>query len=191
MEKFLVASSGNTLDSKVSGRFGHAAYFLTVDPETMDYQVFQGVAKDENPLVRKYIQAGINKVIVGNIGPATFDELRAYGCKIYLCRNMQVVEAVNKVHHGEIQPMDTPTLNDSIHSARRTTEDNPGSSFGRRIEDGFRRIFGRGAGKGMGSGMGRGMGGGGGRGMGGGSGRGMGGDSGRGMGGGSGKGKRG
>lgn len=191
MEKILVASSGNTLDSKVSGRFGHAACFLIVDPETMDYQVFQGVSKDESPLVSKYIQAGINKVIVGNIGPATFDELRACGYKIYLCRNMQVDEAVSNVHRGEIQPMDAPTLQDSIHSARKSTEETPGSSFGRRIEDGFRRIFssgaGRGAGSGMGSGMGRGSGRGSGKGMGGGSGRG----SGKGMGGGTGKGRRG
>ncbi|MBN2812997.1 MAG: hypothetical protein JXQ80_02910 [Bacteroidales bacterium] len=199
MEKILVASSGNTLDAKVSGRFGHAAYFLAVNPETMEYEAFQGVAKDKSPVLRRYIHTGIDKVIVGNIGPANYDELRAYGCNVYLCRNMQVDEAVDKVYHGEIQPMDTPTLKDSIHSARQATQGDSGGSLGRKIEDGFRRIFGRAGGRGMGSGMGRGMGGGngsgmgsgGGRGMGGGNGSGMGSGGGRGMGGGQGKGGRG
>ena len=179
MGKILVASSGNTLDAKVSGRFGHAPYFLAVDPATMDYEAFQGVAKDDSPVLRRYIHTGINKVIVGNIGPANYNELSAYGCNVYLCRNMQVDEAVEKVYRGEIQPMDAPTLKDSIHSARQATQEASEGSPGRKIEDGFRRIFGRAGGrrmgrsmgKGMGRGMGSGMGNGGGRGMGGGQGK--------------------
>ncbi|MBN1144206.1 MAG: NifB/NifX family molybdenum-iron cluster-binding protein [Bacteroidales bacterium] len=192
MEKILVASSGNTLDAKVSGRFGHAAYFLVVNPATMSYEAFQGVAQDESPEVRRYIQTGINKVIVGNIGPANYDELRAYGCKVYLCRNMQVDEAVQKVYRGEIQPMDAPTLKDSIYSAQKNLKETSEGSLGQKIENGIRRIFGRAGGRGMGAGMGgggsRGMGGGNGSGKGSGSGRGMGGGNGSGMGSGGGRG---
>jgi len=43
MGKYLVASSGNTLDSKVSGRFGHSNYFLVVDPQTMEFEAFPGI----------------------------------------------------------------------------------------------------------------------------------------------------
>lgn len=195
MEKILVASSGNTLDAKVSGRFGHASYFLAVDPATMDYEAFQGVGKDESPEVMRHIQSGIRNVIVGNIGPANYDELRACGCKVYLCRNMQVDEAVQKVYRGEIQPMDAPTLKDSIYSAQKNIKEASEGRLGRKIENGIRRIFGRVGGRGMGAGMGsgggRGMGIGGGSGMGGGNGRGMGSGGCRGMGGGQGKGGRG
>ena len=47
MEKYLVASSGDTLDSKVSGRFGHSSYFLIIDPQTMEFKVFPGIGNDE------------------------------------------------------------------------------------------------------------------------------------------------
>ena len=70
MGKYLVASSGNTLDSKVSGKFGHSGYFLIVDPVTMEYEAFPGVSNYEDQTIRKYVDTDIKRVIVGNIGPA-------------------------------------------------------------------------------------------------------------------------
>ena len=55
MEKYLVASSGNTLDSKVSGRFGHSGYFLIIDPQNMEFEAFKGVGKDEDQNIGKFI----------------------------------------------------------------------------------------------------------------------------------------
>jgi predicted Fe-Mo cluster-binding NifX family protein len=120
MEKYLVASSGNTLESKVSGRFGHSGYFLVVDPITLKYEAFPGVSNYEDQTIRKFINTGISKVIVGNIGPALYKEVTAYGCKIYLCRNMPVPEAIKKVKAGDIPALREPTLKHSIHSARKT-----------------------------------------------------------------------
>jgi len=120
MDKLLVASSGDTLDSKVSGRFGHSGYFLIVDPETMEYETFPGVSNFESQSFRKYDITSIRKVIVGNIGPALYNEVKAFGCKIYLCRNMPVPEAIKKVMDGEIPELKKPTLKESIHSARKT-----------------------------------------------------------------------
>lgn len=34
MANYLIASSGDNLDSKISGRFGHAKYYLIVHPQT-------------------------------------------------------------------------------------------------------------------------------------------------------------
>lgn len=120
MTKYLVASSGDTLDSKVSNRFGHSGYFLIVDPETMEYKSLPGVSNYENQSFVKYDISDISKVIIGNIGPALFNRVKASGCKIYLCRNMPVPEAIKKVRNGEIPELEKPTLNESIHSARKT-----------------------------------------------------------------------
>ncbi len=148
MEKYLVASSGDKLDSKVSGRFGHSGYFIVIDPQTMEYEAFRGVSTQEDQSIRKFINPGIKKVIVGNIGPSAYDEVLSYGCKIYLCRNMSVLEAIRKVKNGDVPLLKEPTLKDSIHSARKA-----GSGYGGRGK-------GRGIGKGLGSGPrdGRGMG---------------------------------
>ena len=158
MEKYLVASSGNTPDSKVSGRFGHSGYFMIIDPLTMEFEAYKGVSKDEEQNIGRFITPEVKKVIVGNIGPSSYGEVLSHGCKVYLCRNMSVNEAVKKVRNDEVAVLKEPTLKESIHSARKA-DDGDGE---------------RGKGKGMGTGQrdGRGMGGGMGRGMGGGRGRG-------------------
>lgn len=146
MEKYLVASSDDTLDSKVSGRFGHSGYFLIIDPQNMEFEAFTGVSKDEDQNIGKFITPAVKKVIVGNIGPSSYSEILSYGCKVYLCRNMSVNEAVRKVKNDEVPILKEPTLKESIHSARKAGDGK------------------RGTGRGMGGGMGRGMGGGRGRG---------------------------
>jgi predicted Fe-Mo cluster-binding NifX family protein len=120
MEKYLVAASGDSLDSKVSGRFGHSAFFLIVDPQTMEYEVFPGIQNEESgQVVNRFLGRGITKVIVGNIGPSTFYGITSFGYSVYLCRNMLVKEAVKKVNDGETEPLKEPTLDQSIHTASK------------------------------------------------------------------------
>lgn len=164
MEKYLVASSGDTLDSKVSGRFGHSGYFLIIDPQTMEFEAFKGVGKDEDQNIGKFITPAVKKVIVGNIGPTSYSEVLSYGCKMYLCHNMFVNEAVRKVKNDEVPVLKEPTIKESIHSARKA-----GDGFGGQGEG---RGTGMGPGSGPGDDSGRGMDRGQGRGMGGGRGRG-------------------
>jgi predicted Fe-Mo cluster-binding NifX family protein len=158
MEKYLVASSGNTLDSKVAGRFGHSGYFLIIDPQNMEFEAFTGVSTDEDQNIGKFITPAVKKVIVGNIGPSSYSEVLSYGCKVYLCRNMSVNEAVRKVKNDEVPILKEPTLKDSIHSARKAGDGDGGRGTGRGMGTGQRD------GRGIGGGMGRGMGGGRGRG---------------------------
>jgi predicted Fe-Mo cluster-binding NifX family protein len=168
MEKYLVASSGDTLDSKVSRRFGHSAFFLIVNPDTMEFKAAPGVGDEESQPVGNLLYTGINKVIVGNIGPSAFDEIISSGSTVYLCRNMSVSEAMKKVKSGDVPVLKEPTLKDSIHSARKAGDPSRGPGGGRGRGRGLRN--GTGSGRGMGRGTGRGSG----RGMGMGPGRGMG-----------------
>jgi len=162
MEKYLVASSGDTLNSKVSGRFGHSGYFLIINPQTMEFEAFPGVGNDEYQHIGRFINTGVKKVIVGNIGPSTYNEVISYGCAVYLCRNISVLEAIKKVENGDVPLLTEPTLKDSIHSVRKTGDRYGGRGKGR----------GKGRGLGLGPRDGSGMGGGQGKEMGGGKGRG-------------------
>jgi len=160
MKKYLVASSGDTLDSKVSKRFGHSGYFLIVDPGNMELEAVPGVGDEESQPVGSFLNTGIKKVIVGNIGPSAYHEIISSGGAVYLCRNMSVLEAIKKVESGDVPPMEKPTLKDSIHTARKTgghfDGQGVGRGQGRGLQDGTGR--GRGMGKGMGKGRGRGSG---------------------------------
>ena len=158
MEKYLVASSGDTLDSKVSGRFGHSGYFLIIDPQNMEFEAFTRVSKDEDQNIGKFITPAVKKVIVGNIGPSSYSEILSYGCKVYLCRNMSVNEAVRKVKNDEVPILKESTLKESIHSAHKAGDGDGKRGTGRGMGAGQRD------GRGMGGGMGRGIGGGRGRG---------------------------
>ena len=80
MEKYLVASSGDTLDSKVSGRLGHSGYFLVIDSQTMEFEAFPGISNDEYQHIGRFINLGIKKVIVGNIGPSAYSEEEILCC---------------------------------------------------------------------------------------------------------------
>jgi len=171
MKNYLVASSGDTLDSKVSGRFGHSGYFLLIDPLTMEFEILKGVSKDEDQNIGKFLTPVVKKVIVGNIGPSSYNEVLSYGCKVYLCPNMSVSEAVRKVKNDEVPLLKEPTLKDSIHSARKAGDVDSGRGEGRGSGKGLGSGPRDGRGKGMGGGMGGGMR----RGISGGMGRGQGG----------------
>jgi predicted Fe-Mo cluster-binding NifX family protein len=155
MEKYLVASSGDTLDSKVSGRFGHSGYFMIIDPRTMEYETFTGVSTDEDQNIGKFITPAVKKVIVGNIGPSSYSEILSYGCKVYLCRNMSVNEAVSKVKNDEVPILKEPTLKDSIHSARKAGDGGRGTGRGMGMGQRDGRGMGRGMGRGIGGGKGK------------------------------------
>ncbi len=124
MAQYLVAASGDNPDAKISGRFGHAKYFLLVDPKTLDYESVPGVSPElEKPDMARFAQKGAEKVLVGNIGPSAFEELSSLGLQPYLCRGMTVREAVSRVEAGEIVPMEGPTLKQSLHSPRKADGD--------------------------------------------------------------------
>jgi len=145
MDKYLIASTGDNLDSKISGRFGHADNFIVADPETMEYEIFAGVPKEAKTFgIARFIRYNIAKVLVGNIGPSTFNEAKANGLEVYLCRRMTVREAIEKVKNGEISSLEEPTLKSSIHSPRNAN----GEGTSRRENP--ERGAGRGPGKGMG-----------------------------------------
>jgi len=134
--KIAVSSSGPTLDDSVEARFGRCAYFLVIDPDTLEFEPIQ------NPNIAVGGGAGIqsaqllaNKdvtvVLTGNCGPNAFQTFGAAGIQVITGVTGQVREAVRMYKSGEMAGASGPNVQ---------------SHFG----------MGMGGGRGMGRGMGRG-----------------------------------
>ena len=107
--KIAVTSTGTELTSEMDPRFGRAAYFLIVDPDTL---VFEPVENSQNINLPQGagIQAGktvadknVDAVITGNCGPKAYRTLRAAGIMVVTDVNGRVIDAVLKFKNGELE----------------------------------------------------------------------------------------
>jgi predicted Fe-Mo cluster-binding NifX family protein len=104
----VVTADGPNLDSKVDPRFGRCAYFVIVDPETMEARGIPNDAKEA--LGGAGIQAaqmvdelGGEVVLTGDVGPSAFSALKAAGIEIYIGLSGTVRDAVEKFKRGEAE----------------------------------------------------------------------------------------
>ncbi|RZB32166.1 MAG: hypothetical protein SRB1_01785 [Desulfobacteraceae bacterium Eth-SRB1] len=151
--KIAVTSTGPTLDDMMEARFGRCAYFLIVDPDTMEFEALENanIALGGGAGIQSaqlMADKGVSTVLTGNCGPNAFQTFGAANIQVITGVSGQARQAVEQYKSGALAGTSTPNVESH---------------------------FGMGTGRGMGMGGGRGMGGGGGRGMGGGGGMGMGG----------------
>jgi predicted Fe-Mo cluster-binding NifX family protein len=150
--KIAVASTGPTLDDLVEARFGRCAYFVIVDPDTLEFESFP------NPNIALGGGAGpqsaqlmankdVSAVLTGNCGPNAFRTFGAARIQVITGVSGQVRQAVEQLKSGALRGDSAPSVQGH---------------------------FGRGTGSAMGGGRGKGLGMGGGYAMGKGGGRGMG-----------------
>ncbi len=105
--KVAISATAKNLDAQVDPRFGRAACFLLVDPETMEYepientqniQAAQGAGIQAATLVaRKKAEA----VITGHCGPKAFETLNAAGVRVVVGVSGSVREAVENFKAGK------------------------------------------------------------------------------------------
>ena len=116
---FLIAASGDTLESKVDKRFGHPAFHILLDSLTMEFQAFPGPEENASAKIwSKIAGIQIEGIIAGNIGPNAYDKVHALGIKVYICRNMTVREAVEKALSGQIKPISESTMKTSVRGGK-------------------------------------------------------------------------
>lgn len=114
--KIAVSASSPELDGSVDPRFGRCAYFLIVDPETMEFEAL------ENPYVSASGGAGIQAaqlvagkdvqaVLTGSCGPNAFQTLKAAGVKVVVGVTGTVREVVRSyVSGGEFREASGPDV---------------------------------------------------------------------------------
>ena len=153
--KIAITATGPDLDSSVDPRFGRCAYFLIIDPETMEY------GSIENPNISLGGGAGIQSaqlmaqkevdtVLTGNCGPNAFRTFEASGIQVITGVSGSIQEAVNQYNSGAHPNATSPNV--TSHFGMRGTMRyslSPGGGMGRKMGGG---------GSGMGRGMGRGRG---------------------------------
>jgi len=110
--KIAVSSTGTELTSEMDTRFGRAAFFLIIDPETMDVEPVENKQNINLPQGAG-IQAGqiiadkkVDTLITGNCGPKAFRTLQAARIKVITDVSGRVVDAVNKFKNGELKAAD-------------------------------------------------------------------------------------
>lgn len=115
MRKIAVSSEGPDLDGPVDPRFGRAAGFMVVDPETMAFDyvengasqtMTQGAGIHAAELMARH---GVAVVLTGYVGPKAFQALSAVGIKIgQNLENLSVRQAVEKYTHGQVPVAEGP-----------------------------------------------------------------------------------
>ncbi|MDY1590705.1 MAG: NifB/NifX family molybdenum-iron cluster-binding protein [Methanofastidiosum sp.] len=120
--KIAIPSSGTELSSQVDQRFGRCNYFLIVDVETNNFEVYPNSAASASngagiKAAKNLVKKGIKVIISGNIGPNAFQILQAEGIEVVQEFKGTVNEAVKNFKEGNYSKASSPNVN--THSGLR------------------------------------------------------------------------
>jgi predicted DNA-binding protein (UPF0251 family)/predicted Fe-Mo cluster-binding NifX family protein len=109
MTKIAITSEGPSLDDALDPRFGRAAGFVVVDPQTLEFEYVdngasQAMAQGAGIQAAETIaQAGAKVLLTGYVGPKAFTALQAVGIKVAQnLENMTVRQAVERYNAGQV-----------------------------------------------------------------------------------------
>ena len=113
--KIAVSSTGKDLNSQIDPRFGRCQYFIFIDPETMEFEVFEneglmasgGAGVQAAQLIA---QKGAKALITGNLGPNAASALSASGIKAYLVPGGTVRDTIEAYKSGSLREASGATV---------------------------------------------------------------------------------
>ena len=115
--KIAVSSKGKDLDAEMDARFGRAACFIVVDPNTDAHEVVENT-QNLNAAQGAGIQAakavadcGVNAVITGNCGPKAYAVLQQAGISVITGVSGSVREVLDQYKKGDLRPAAGPNVN--------------------------------------------------------------------------------
>ncbi len=105
--KVAVSATAKNLEAQVDPRFGRAAWFLLVDPDTLEYEAIENTQNLQAPQGAG-IQAAVlvarqkaEAVLTGHCGPKAFDTLKAAGVGVVVGVSGSVREALEQFKAGK------------------------------------------------------------------------------------------
>ncbi len=154
--KIAITATGPTLDDHVETRFGRGAYFLVVDPDTLDFEAIK------NPNITAGGGAGIQSaqlmadknvevILTGNCGPNAFQVFGASGINVIVGVSGPIRDAITNYKQGAFSSTTAPNVVSHFGMGAASEIQGVNTMSGGR---------GMGGGGGMGGGRGGGMGGG-------------------------------
>lgn len=113
--KIILTTVLPNLESEVDPRFGRGAYYLIVDPQTLEWQAAPNPAISASggagvQAAQFVAEHGCSAVISGDFGPNAYDALKAAGVAMYQygsCRTVQ--EAIKRFRSGLLQAVEAPS----------------------------------------------------------------------------------
>ena len=110
MEKIAVSAQGPNLDDALDPRFGRAAGFLMVNPQTLEHEYVdngasQAMAQGAGIQAAEIVaRAGAKVVLTGYVGPKAFQALQAAGISIAQnLQNLTIREAIERYTSGKVE----------------------------------------------------------------------------------------
>jgi predicted Fe-Mo cluster-binding NifX family protein len=110
MNIILTALAPN-IDSEIDPRFGRGAYFLIIDPDSLDWKAVPNPGKSASGgagirAAQFVSEHNCTAVISGDFGPNAFDALSAAGISMYTFGPFQTVnEALDGFKSGQLTPL--------------------------------------------------------------------------------------
>lgn len=109
--KILLATEGNTIESKIAKRFGEAPYYLIYNSETKEIEARVNPGHDDNHSgLIDLVDEGILHFIIGNTGPNAFNVLNEMNAEVYLARNFIAKDALDKFNNDKLERLTKATL---------------------------------------------------------------------------------
>lgn len=106
--KVAVSSTGKDLESSLDARFGRAAYFVIVDPDTLAFEAVENRQNLNLPqgagiqAAKTVLQHKADALITGNCGPKAFKVLVAARIKVYVGAAGRVRDIVEQFKKGDL-----------------------------------------------------------------------------------------
>jgi len=109
--KIAISSMGPNLNALAEPHFKYSRYFVVVDSETMNCEIFDNmssmIAENAGISAAQFlINKRVDAVITGTIGPDETKVLGTTGMQIYLCEKCTVNEALNSFEDRRLQKLE-------------------------------------------------------------------------------------
>jgi predicted Fe-Mo cluster-binding NifX family protein len=123
--KIAITATNPSLDANVDPRLGRCAYFVFVDPETMDYEVVDNAAAFAGggagvATAQAVASKGAEVVLTGNCGPNAYRGLEAAGIKVITGISGTVKDAIIDYKAGKFKEVEQPNVSSHFGMGRRS-----------------------------------------------------------------------
>jgi len=114
--KIAVTSTDRDLSSDIDPRFGRAAYFLVVDPDTLEFEPIENTQNLNLPqgagiqAATTIAKQNVTALLTGNCGPKAFKVLEASKIKMFIGVKGQVMDAIEAFKNGDLTPTDSANV---------------------------------------------------------------------------------
>ncbi len=113
MTKICVTSQGDSLESAIDPRFGRCAYFIIVEPESMQFRAVPNNAAGATGgagirAAQIVASEEVNVVITGSVGPNAYPALQNAGIVILNTSKGTVKDAIESYKSGSLGTVTTP-----------------------------------------------------------------------------------